>query len=112
MHWADSPGLVMPLKVCENYHPTPGAVNSAADDTAADHKVVTVPHDGLPRRDRALGRIEDDLGGSVSPGAHRRRRGAMAMTDARLDPQRRARRLARDEVHVGGDQPITLEAGR
>src|SRR6266850_210622 len=26
-HWADSPGLVMPLKVCENYHPAPGLVN-------------------------------------------------------------------------------------
>jgi hypothetical protein len=22
VHWADSPALVMPLKVCENYHPT------------------------------------------------------------------------------------------
>src|SRR5436309_3667794 len=26
-HWADSPGLVLPQKVCENYHPRPGAVN-------------------------------------------------------------------------------------
>src|SRR5262249_2967800 len=26
-HWADSPGLVMPQKVCENYHPAPTLVN-------------------------------------------------------------------------------------
>src|SRR5260370_1172578 len=29
-HWADSPGLVVPQKVCENYHPAPALVNPTA----------------------------------------------------------------------------------
>src|SRR2546421_675839 len=80
------------------------------DHAAADDEIVTVPHDRLTRRDRALGLVEHDLGTAGARRDDGRGRRTMAVADSRLHAQWVARRGARDEVHVRRREPVALEA--
>src|SRR5204862_187653 len=61
------------------------------DHAPADDEIVTVPHDRLTRRDRALGLVEHDLGTAPARRDDGRGRGTMAVADSRLHPQWLAR---------------------
>src|SRR5258708_14711297 len=79
------------------------------DHAPADDEIVTVPHDRLTRRDRALGLVEHDLRAPRAPRDDGRRRGTMAVTDSRLHAQWRPRRSAGDEVHRPRPEPGALQ---
>src|SRR5438034_2458489 len=127
------PRSVLPQKVCENYHPKPDAVNhgaplelrgpspakswgslitAAANDAATDDEIVTVPHDGLTRRDRALGLVEDHLGFVVAHGDDGRGRAPMAGAKARLDAHGFTRRIAGVGVDVAPSAPVSCSLDR
>src|SRR2546421_813892 len=57
------------------------------DHAAADDEIVTVPHDRLTRRDRALGLVEHDLGTAGARRDDGRGRRPMAVADSRLHAQ-------------------------
>src|SRR3989441_12407873 len=85
---------------------------SAPDDAPADDEVATVLHDGLPRRDRALGLVEHDLGLPLARRDDRRRRGPVAVAEPRLHAQPVARRRAGNGIDARRDEPIALEVRR
>src|SRR6266404_3971932 len=90
--------------------PPPCSLPSDAANASADDEIVTVPHDRLTRRDRALGLVEHDLGAARACRDDGCRRGTMAVADSRLHAQWLARRRAGDEVHVRRREPVALEA--
>src|SRR2546423_2627687 len=54
------------------------------DHAPADDEIVTVPHDRLTRRDRALGLVEHDLRAACARRDDGRGRGTMAVAESRL----------------------------
>src|SRR6185295_3110057 len=95
---------------CEKYHSKRSEVNrSARDHATPDDVVAAVPDDGLSGRDRPLRRVERDLGPAVFERADGGRRRRVVVADLRLDADRLGGRLARDEVHVGGDETGPVE---
>src|SRR5258705_58631 len=82
------------------------------DDCTPDPDVTAVEDHGLTRADGALRGVEDDLRRVAFQRAHRRGGGLVAVANLGLDPQRRPRRLARDEIHRGRYEPAALEVRR
>src|SRR5213075_1135979 len=83
---------------------------SPLDPPATQHDVAVVTYDRLPRRDRALRRIEDDLELILAGDLQRRRLGGMVVANLRLATHRhRLVRAATEEIRLPRDQPAALE---
>ena len=72
----------------------------AIDESAAEHLVALVEHDGLARGDRALGLVEFHVNGVVLEERHAALRFVMSRADARLARQALELIHGRDPVHV------------
>src|SRR6266513_1605442 len=104
-------GPVILAKVCENYHASAfvSIARLPLDDTPAHDALALIEDDRLARRDGSLRLVEDDFDGAVAERPHHGRRRPVLVPDFCLDPERRDGRVAGDEVHRAGHQPVALE---